>query len=118
MGEPAVPTPAEQAETLKLARSIVEAVHNDETGPAWIDAILMHLRTSMSPDDSQRLDIALYWLAQDLANAADERDRLRAQVRSLAAWSKANYRCPYFEPCGECLSCRVSAAEKELGDGA
>lgn len=61
MGEPAVPTPAERAATLELARAIVEAVRNDTEWPAPFDIGLFR----------REVDTAVFRLAQDLVDAHD-----------------------------------------------
>ena len=74
MGEPAVPTEAERAATLELARRIVEAVRNDEESPIDIKA------ATHSPE---LIDGLFFRLAQDLVDTRRALDIACDTLRDL-----------------------------------
>lgn len=77
MGEPAIPTPAERAATLDLARSIVDAVRNDEESPT------KYMRGSA-------IDGTIFRFAQDLLDtrrALDEAIATAFEIDDWAVWS-------------------------------
>lgn len=85
MGEPAVPTPAERADTLDLAQRIVDSVRDDESLPSefWLIA-------------STSMELPLFRLAQDLVDANAELERVREVVRIASEWRETwRHRRPY-----------------------
>lgn len=107
MGEPAVPTPADRAETLKLAREIVDSVREDADLPEPFTG---------DPDDITAN--AVFRLAQDLVAASE---RLATVDSALDNWDweglARDARRGDFDSAADALAtiARVDRARKERG---
>jgi hypothetical protein len=103
VGTPAEPSIAERAETLELARAIVDAVRNDESGPLEAPDLLMRKAVNESQwriDGSdkialeswmERIDLETFRLAQDLVAEHERHAALRAELHRLRIrWNAEN----------------------------
>lgn len=97
MGEPAVPTPAERAATLELAKALVESVRNGRQLP---DEFWLITSTSMEHH--------LFRLAQDLVNVAAERQRLRLGLARQSALRDGAVHCEHAT-CAASIDLRLIA---------